>query len=157
MSIYSKRYYGNEANQLIATGDEKDGYNMFTQRKIRPGSTFNRVMGALLDGGKSGVDIGLSIIPGNIIICTLVMLITRTPAEPGVYTGAAMEGIGLLPKIAESIGFILDPLFGFTSAEAIAFPCTAVDSVGASLGMVPGFLANNLLLMEYFSDETGYR
>lgn len=145
MSIYSKRYYGANANKLVSTGEENAEYDMFTQRKIREGSTFDRVMGALLDGGKSGVDIGLAIIPGNVIICTLVMMLTRGTAEPGVFTGAANEGIALLPKIAEALNFILEPMFGFASAEAIAFPCTAVGSVGASLGMVPDFLANGLI------------
>lgn len=145
MSIYSKRYYGADANKLVTTGEESGGYDMFTQRKIREGNTFDRVMGALLDGGKNGVEIGLSIIPGNVIICTLVMMLTRGTADPGVFTGAANEGIALLPQAASAINFILEPLFGFTSAEAIAFPCTAVGSVGASLGMVPDFLANGLI------------
>lgn len=145
MSICSKKYYGSSANELLqSAGEEEDDYNIFTERKIREGGIFNRVMSALLDGGKSGVEIGISIIPGNVIICTLVMMLTRTAGGDG-YTGAAMQGIGLLPAIAEKISFILEPMFGFTSAEAIAFPCTAVGSVGASLGLVSDFLANHLI------------
>ncbi len=56
-----------------------------------------RILTAALDGGKSGVDIGLSIIPGVLVICTIVMMLTKGAPEGGVYTGAAYEGISLLP------------------------------------------------------------
>ena len=42
-------------------------------------STFIRALDALLEGGKSGVDIGLAIIPGVLIISTLVMMLTFGP------------------------------------------------------------------------------
>lgn len=145
MSICSKKYYGTAANELVTSEDDTCNYNIFTERKIREGNIFSRVMGALLDGGKSGVEIGLSIIPGNVIICTLVMMLTRGTGEGGAYTGAAMQGINLLPAIAEKLSFILDPMFGFTSAEAIAFPCTAVGSVGASLGLASEFFSKGLI------------
>ena len=144
MTIYAKKYFGPEGDKLINEGASTDSYNIFTEREIRSGSIFNRVMGALLDGGKSGVEIGLAIIPGNIVICTLVMMLTRS-AGPEGYTGAAMQGIGLLPMIAEKLNFIIEPLFGFTSPEAIAFPAVAVGSAGASLGMVPGLLDAGLI------------
>lgn len=57
-----------------------------------------RILTAALDGGKSGVDIGLSIIPGVLVICTIVMMLTKGAPEGGVYTGAAYEGISLLPR-----------------------------------------------------------
>lgn len=147
MSIYSRRYYGDQADTLVPVIEDGESiaYDMFKQRKIREGTGFNRVMGALLDGGKEGVDIGLSIIPGNVVICTLVMMLTRGPSADGTYTGAASEGIGLLTAIADKLSFIIDPLFGFTSSEAVAFPLTAIGSVGASLGMVPGFLSSGLI------------
>ncbi|MCH3949580.1 MAG: hypothetical protein LKE33_01395 [Acidaminococcus sp.] len=146
MAIYSYKYYGDKANEMVDEGEEQqESYDIMTERKIREGGIFSRVMGSLLDGGKSGVDIGLSIIPGNVIICTLVMMLTRGPSASGAYTGKAMQGIALLPAIAEKLSFILDPLFGFSSPEAIAFPCTAVGSVGASLGLVTDFLAANLI------------
>jgi len=56
-----------------------------------------RVLTASLSGGKSGVEIGLSIIPGVLVVCTLVMLITKGPSADGTYTGAAYEGVALLP------------------------------------------------------------
>ena len=145
MAVCAKRYFGPEGETLVHTEAGSGDYDIFKNRKIREGGTFNRVMGALLDGGKSGVDLGLAIIPGNVVICTLVMMLTRGPGMDGLYTGGAMEGIALLPMLAEKLKFILEPLFGFASAEAIAFPCTAVGSVGASLGMVPDFLAKGLI------------
>ena len=76
-----------------------------------------RILTAALDGGKSGVDIGLSIIPGVLVICTIVMMLTKGAPEGGVYTGAAYEGISLLPRAANAIKFILQPLFGFSSTH----------------------------------------
>lgn len=146
MDVFAKKYYGDEGNKMVhVQHDEGDDFDMFKQRKIRPGGLVNRVMSTLLDGGKTGVQLGLEIIPGNVIICTFVMMLVKGPGPGGVFTGGAMEGIGLLPYLASKIWFILDPLFGFLTPEAIAFPCTAVGSVGASLGMVPDFLANGLI------------
>lgn len=99
-----------------------------------------RVMNALMEGGKKGVDLGLGIIPGVLIICTLVMMLTNGPAASGGYTGAAYEGIGLLPALAEKLDFIIEPLFGFSSAAAIAVPVTALGSAGAALGVVPALV-----------------
>ena len=41
-----------------------------------PETGFVKVLNALLDGGKSGVEIGLAIIPGVLVISTFVMMIT---------------------------------------------------------------------------------
>ncbi len=96
--------------------------------------TFDRVMNSLLEGGKKGVEIGLEIIPGVLIISTIVLMLTNGTGADGVYTGSAGEGIGLLPYIAAKLDFILNPIFGFSSSEAIAFPLTALGSTGAALG-----------------------
>ncbi|MBR5224308.1 MAG: hypothetical protein IKV90_01415 [Clostridia bacterium] len=103
-----------------------------------------RIMNAIMDGGRKGVDLGLGIIPGVLIICTLVMMLTNGVPEGGVYTGAAYEGIGVLPKIAEKLNFILKPLFGFSSASGIAVPVTALGSAGAAMGMIPALLEKGL-------------
>jgi hypothetical protein len=58
-----------------------------------------RIMNAIMDGGRKGVDLGLGIIPGVLIICTLVMMLTNGVPEGGVYTGAAYEGIAVLPYL----------------------------------------------------------
>lgn len=98
----------------------------------------------LMDGGKKGVELGLGIIPGVIIICSFVMMLTNGAPDGGVYTGAAYEGIGLLPMLAEKIDFILNPLFGFSSAAGIAVPVTALGSAGAALGVIPELVREGL-------------
>ena len=65
------------------------------------------------------------------------------PAE--AYRGNAGEGIGVLPWLATKISFILTPLFGFSSAEAIAVPVTALGSAGAALGLIPDFAHRGLI------------
>jgi hypothetical protein len=107
---------------------------------IEKGSMFTRILNALLDGGRTGVDVGMAIIPGVLIISTLVMMITFGPSNDGTYTGAAYEGIELLPWLAEKINFIFDWLFGFKDPHLVAFPITALGAVGAALGLIPEFI-----------------
>ena len=114
-------------------------------RSIRDGSVMQRILSAILDGGKSGVDLGLSVIPGVVIICTFVMMLTNGPSADGTYTGAAYEGIKLLPWIGDKLNFILRPLLGFESPEAIAFPITSLGAVGAAISLVPNLLRENLI------------
>ena len=102
---------------------------------------FQRILDALLDGGRTGVDVGMAIIPGVLIISTLVMILTFGPSADGTYTGAARQGVELLPWIGEKIGFLFRWLFGFEDPHLIAFPITALGAVGAALGLVPGFIA----------------
>lgn len=65
------------------------------------------------------------------------------PKEP--YRGQAGEGVAVLPWLANLISFILKPMFGFQSAQAIAVPVTALGSAGAALGMIPAFAKDNLI------------
>ena len=104
-------------------------------------STFLRILNSMLDGGKSGVDVGIAIIPGVLIISTLVMILTFGPSPDGTYTGAAYEGIELLPKAAAKVSIIFEYLFGFGDPHLVAFPITALGAVGAALGLVPNFAA----------------
>ena len=101
---------------------------------------FQRILDSLLDGGKTGVDVGLAIIPGVLIISTLVMILTFGPSESGAFTGAAYEGVELLPWIGSKLGFVFEWLFGFTDPHLIAFPITALGAVGAALGLIPNFM-----------------
>lgn len=112
--------------------------------EIKEEGLFLRILNSLLDGGKSGVNLGLAIIPGVLIISTFVMMLTFGPGENG-YTGAAYEGIALLPAIAEKLDFIFEWLFGFTNPELVAFPMTSLGAVGAALGLVPKFQASGLI------------
>ena len=104
-------------------------------------STFVKILNALLDGGKNGVEVGMSIIPGVLIISTLVMLLTFGTSAAGTYTGGAYEGTELLPWLAGKINFVFDWLFGFDDPHLVAFPITALGAVGAALGVIPRFIA----------------
>ncbi len=103
-------------------------------------STFIRVLNSLLDGGRTGVDVGIAIIPGVLIISTLVMILTFGASAEG-YTGAAYEGIELLPWLASKIDIVFQWLFGFNDPHLVAFPITALGAVGAALSLVPNFAA----------------
>ena len=106
---------------------------------------FMRFLNAILDGGKTGVDLGLAIIPGVLIISTFVMMITFGPSADGTFTGAAYEGIGALPYLAGKINFVFEWLFGFESPELLAFPITSLGAVGAALGLVPRLQESGLI------------
>lgn len=108
-------------------------------------STFIRFLNALLDGGKNGVDLGLAIIPGVIIISTAVFILTFGPGPSGVYDGSPYQGIALLPDLAGRINFVFDWLFGFKHPELVAFPITSLGTVGAALGQVPLFISQGFL------------
>lgn len=98
---------------------------------------FLRVLNSLLDGGKMGVELGMQIIPGVLIISTFVMMLTFGPSGAGEYTGSAYEGVKLLPMLADKISVVFEWLFGFHSSELVSFPITALGAVGAALGLVP--------------------
>ena len=108
------------------------------------GSVFLRFLNAILDGGKSGVDIGLAIIPGVLIISTVVMMLTFGAPEGG-YAGGAYEGVALLPYLAGKIDIVFKWLFGFESPQLVAFPITALGAVGAALGLIPRFIQEGII------------
>ncbi len=107
-------------------------------------SVFLRFINAILDGGKSGVELGLTIIPGVLVITTMVILITFGSGPEG-YTGAANQGVPILPWLAEKIHWVFEWLFGFTDMRLIAFPMTTLGAVGAALGLLPTFNAEGIL------------
>lgn len=119
-----------ETEEKEAESEEKDEKSVFV-----------RILDSLLDGGRTGVDVGIAIIPGVLIISTLVMILTFG-AGPDGYTGAAYQGIEALPWLAGKIDFVFEFLFGFTDPHVVAFPITALGAVGAALGLVPEFVAN---------------
>ncbi len=106
---------------------------------------FTRTLDAILDGGKSGVEIGLAIIPGVLIISTFVMILTFGPSADGTYTGAAYEGVAVLPYLAGKINIVFEWLFGFQHPELVAFPITSLGAVGAALGLIPRFATEGLI------------
>ena len=101
---------------------------------------FLRGLNAILDGGKTGVELGLAIIPGVLIISTFVMILTFGASATGEYTGAAYEGVKVLPWLAGKIDFVFQWLFGFEHPELVAYPITALGAVGAALGLIPNFM-----------------
>lgn len=103
-------------------------------------SLFLRVLNSLLDGGKTGVDVGMAIIPGVLVISTLVMILTFGASASGEYTGAAYEGVEWLPWLANKVDWFFRYVFGFTDPHQVAFPITALGAVGAALSLVPNFL-----------------
>lgn len=102
-------------------------------------SLFLRILNSLLDGGRTGVDVGIAIIPGVVIISTLVMIVTFGPGTEG-FDGSAYQGVELLPRLARKINVVFEWLFGFKDPHLVAFPITALGAVGAALGLVPGFI-----------------
>ena len=100
-----------------------------------------RVIDAMMSGGKSGVALGLDVIPGVLIICTLVLMLTNGASPDGTYTGGAYEGVAFLPWLGDKLSFILTPLFGFSSSQGVAVPITALGSAGAAISLVPQLLS----------------
>ena len=136
MTTFTKKEYGTES-YCIEEENGESADDILNKREIRNGGVGGRLLEALLDGGKNGVEVGMAIIPGVLVICTIVMMLTNGPSADGTYTGAAYEGVALLPWIGEKLEFILKPLFGFTSASAVAVPITALGAAGAAIGLVP--------------------
>lgn len=135
MMHYTKKLYGTQ--ELACNGSETEA--PVNNREQTNDGLSMRIMNALLNGGKAGVQMGLCIIPGVVIICTIVLMLTNSTSS---FTGAAYEGIGLLPKLASKIDFVLKPVFGFASASSIAVPITALGSAGAAMGLVPALLSS---------------
>ena len=142
MLHFTAKIYGREQD-LVPPSERVAGIEK-NMRPVREGSVGNRLIASILEGGASGVKMGLSIIPGVVIICTLVMMLTNGPSADGTYTGAAREGIRLLPYLADKGSFLLEPLFGFSSPEAIGVPITALGAAGAAIVMASRLVTEGL-------------
>ncbi|SUY47236.1 Uncharacterized protein conserved in bacteria [Clostridium putrefaciens] len=142
MLHFTKKHFGKEK---WASEDAGNAIDSLKYREIREGSIGSRILSSMLEGGKTGVDMGLSIIPGVLVICTLVLMITNGPSPSGEYTGAAFEGVAVLPWVGSKLSFIIEPLLGFKNPEAIAFPITSLGAVGAAISLVPNFLERGLI------------
>lgn len=142
MMFFTKKSLYPNGEIPASQNNSKDAFKI---RTIRDGSVPERVLSCLLEGGKSGLDIGFDIIPGVLIICTMVLMMTFGPGDGGVYTGAAYEGVPLLPKLGSILSWPLKILFGFESPDAIAFPVTALGAVGAAMALVPKFISEGII------------
>jgi hypothetical protein len=137
----TKKYYGTEDMvECSNSSNLPEGH-----RIVREGSVGSRFIQSLLDGGKVGVDMGVAIIPGVVLICTIVLMLTNGTGPSGVYDGSANQGIAVLPLIGEKLNFILQPLFGFSTNKGIAVPITALGSSGAAIGMVADMASKKLI------------
>ncbi len=158
MQYFTLKMYPNYRNEdavAIEHKAETEGALTMTEGdKTTKDSLFVRVLNACLDGGKDGVNIGMAIIPGVLIISTLVMMMTFGGTAEGldesgkeiiVYTGGAFQGTQLLPWLAGKISFVFEWLFGFTAPELVAFPITALGAVGAALGLIPEFASKGII------------
>ena len=125
--------YPNFANEQVC----EESFEEQEEQEVEDKSLFIRILNSLLDGG---VEVGMAIIPGVLIISSFIMLLTFGASPEGVYTGAAYEGVELLPWLAGKVSFVFEWLFGFTDPHLIAFPITALGAVGAALGLVPTFV-----------------
>ena len=149
MLAMTKRYYKSKG-----TWDEMNQMEecaAVEEAKVEEGPTekrgiFSRVMGAILEGGKFGWELCHATTPGVVCICTLVMLLTFGPgvdaSGAAAYTGAAYEGIALLPKVGDLIAPVTSVLFGFQDGSNIVVPVTSLGAVGAAIGMIPQMIAN---------------
>lgn len=146
MHILVKRYYTKqgtweemqEYEDVSHLEGEGEGEGQEGQEEKK--GLFSRVMDSMLEGGKLGWEIGFAITPGVVSICTVVMMLTFGPGEiDGVaaYTGAAYEGIELLPKLGDLLAPVTDILYGFKHGSNITVPITALGAVGAAIGLVP--------------------
>ena len=137
MQRFIIKQYPEFKEEFAAVVSEED---QKTNEEFKETSMFTRILNSLLDGGRTGVDVGMAIIPGVLIISTLVMILTFGPSD-GTYNGQAYEGIELLPYLAGKINIVFEWLFGFQDPHLVAFPITALGAVGAALGLVPSFVA----------------
>ena len=141
MLYKTKKIFGTEAPAL---SHNVENTITLDERFVREGNVGERFINALLEGGKNGVGMGVAIIPGVLIICTLVMMLTNGPSADGTYTGAAYEGIALLPALAEKVQGLLSLLFGFSTSQCIAVPLTALGAAGAAIGLIPSLVSEGL-------------
>ena len=130
----TRKRFGTQA-ESEESRDETPDVSILDYREVRTGGVMRRLMDALLEGGASGVKVGLDIIPGVLVICTLIILLTNSPSD-------ALPGVGVLPWLAGKLDFILVPVFGFSTPDAVAVPLTALGSAGASMGLIPELYAS---------------
>lgn len=136
MQYFILKSYPEYANE---NANEEEKNNTNTEKDESQG-IFLRILNSLLDGGKGGVEVRIAIIPGVLVISSLVMILTFGAPLEG-YNGGAYQGVELLPNLAHKINFLFEWLFGFTDPHLIAFPITALGAVGAALSLIPNFAA----------------
>lgn len=140
MQHFTIKAYPQYAVESACEQAEEESEDQRLTQEEEKKSGFMAFLDAILDGGKEGVNIGLAIIPGVIVISTVVMLLTFGTGKSGVYDGSAYQGVELLPWAAQKVSIVFKWLFGFTDPHVIAFPITALGAVGAAIGLIPEFV-----------------
>lgn len=143
MQFFCRKDFIDQEFETASTQSLPDESETAVEEK-ETGSGFMRFMDSMLEGGKNGVLLGMSIIPGIVLITTSVFILTMGAPEGG-YTGGAYEGIGLLSGMGETFSGIFYALFGFQSPELIAFPISTLGSTGASLSLIPPFIEQGIV------------
>ncbi|CAM3539756.1 CD0519/CD1768 family membrane protein [Parendozoicomonas haliclonae] len=143
MQFFCKPVVGDQEIDIDFDGNA--GELLDIEQSVNPqDSAWLRLLNAMLDGGKAGVGLGMAIIPGVLVISSIVMMLTFGPSANG-YTGAAYEGVALLPALGNQISWLLSGLFGFQHAELIAFPVTSLGAVGAAMSTLPHLIAQGMI------------
>lgn len=119
----------------------------YTSAKNNPvnKTLFERVINSLLDGGMKGVDLGVQIIPGVLIICSFVLLITNGIGPNNIYDGSINQGVPILPFVGDKLDFIIKPIFGFKSSQSISVVITSLGSAGAAVALIPSLIEKGLV------------
>ena len=141
MQHFVLKAYPQYATEDAVPAEEQEE-NEQEESKQEEKTVFIRLLNAVLDGGRSGVEVGVAIIPGVLIISTFVMIFTFGAGADGTYNGAAYQGVELLPWLANKVDFVFEWLFGFHDPHLVAFPITALGAVGAALSLIPGFISH---------------
>ncbi|AQT66985.1 hypothetical protein STSP2_00123 [Anaerohalosphaera lusitana] len=140
MLAFCKHEFNGNGYHIESDGDPA----ILRYRQIREGGVLQRAMEAVLEGGKEGLKMGAQIVPGVLVVCTLVLMLTFDAGHNG-YDGSAYQGIPVLSKIGALFAKPMQLLFGFESPDAIAFPLTSLGAAGAALSLIPRMLAENLI------------
>lgn len=95
-----------------------------------------RFLSAIVEGGRYGVDIGLGMIPGVLVICSCLMILLKGEPETG-FSGGAFEGVAAIPHFMENYGrTIFEPLLGMSSPEAFGLTAACLGSAAAAVAQL---------------------
>lgn len=132
MLYFCKKHYKDDMNinnELEKNCIEETKYN-------EKRSLFQRILEATLEGGKNGVELGLALIPGVLIICTFIMLLTFVPSidsEIGkeVYTGAVLVPRFISENIITPNDIAVFTAMGMYFSGYLSTHVSMMDTLGA--------------------------
>lgn len=86
MLLFMKKTYGKDEPAL------KEDYQEIDEKHENHHKGLLHVLDALMDGGKKGVELGLGVIPGVLIICSIVLMLTNS-APMAQYKYIVVENV----------------------------------------------------------------